>query len=190
MKDEREELLTVARRHFCDTGIKDKTLEEIASEAGVDIGRAIEFFPDKIVLVFTVIQHELLATIDEAMKTLPESGVEVQFKHLLKKRFEFFANHRDSSKQVMREVFFSTDGWRETYDTMLWRFSVGAVALLQAAKRRQEIRQDANETLGARALISYYVTGMLMILRGEVADSKSACDFTFPLIDSLVDSLR
>lgn len=190
MSDDREIFLEAARKRFQESGIDDVSLEEIAAEVALDMDVVLKHFPEKLALVFTLLLEELGKVAESTMQTLPETSIEAQFKHLLKGRFEFLYNHRSSSAKVIKEVFFSSEGWREAYDNMLWRFSVGAVALLQAAKRRGEIRSDADEQLAARAIVSYYLSGMLMVLRGDVNDPEGACDFTFPLLENLLKSLQ
>jgi len=190
MSDEREIILEAARKRFHDTGIDGVSLEEIAAETKLDIDFVHLHFPEKLALVFIILQEELIKVAEKTMATLPESQIDAQLKHQLEHRFTFFVDHQSSAAQVMREVFFSNEGWRETYDNMLWRFSIGVVALLQAAKRRGEIRQDVDETVAARAYVSYYLTGMMMICRGEVKTAEAICDFTFPLVDALVTSLK
>lgn len=190
MSGDRELFLDAARVHFHESGIDGVSLEDFAAEVALDMETVHKHFPEKLALTFTLIKEELYKIAEESMNTIPESPMEEQFKHLIKYRYEFFFEHRISASKVFKEVVVSGEGWRAEYDTMLWRFSVGAVALIQAAKRRGEIQGNADETLAARAIVSYYITGMFMILRGEVEDVQRACDFTFPLIDALSKSLR
>ena len=190
MRDGREEFLEAARRRFLESGMEGVSLSDIAAEIGMDIETVHQYFPEKLALIFIILKDELTLVAQKTMETLPASKIDDQLRHLLKYRFEFFVTHQHSSSQVMREVLFSNKGWGEIYDTMLWRFSIGIVALFQAAKRRGEVRSDADETLAGRAFVSYYLSGVLMILHGEISDTESICDFTFPLVDSLVDSLQ
>lgn len=190
MEDEREIILAAARKRFHEGGMKGVSLEEIASDVGVNTAVVFAHFPERLELIFTIFQEELVSVAQRAMETLPDKDIAVQLKHLLQLRLAFFSSHRQSASEVMCEVFFSREGWREAYDTMLWRLSIGVVALFQAAKRRGEIRQDADETLAGQAFVSYYLSGMLMVMHGDFADAKAACDFSYPLVDALVASLQ
>jgi len=190
MSGGREIFLDGARKRFRETGMAGVSLMDVASEIGMDIESVQHHFPDELSLVFALLLEGLGQVDKAAMKSLPQSHLDAQLKHLLKARFEFYVKHKYSSALVLREVMFSNDGWRETYESMLWRFSVEVVALFQAARRRGEIRQDVDEILVARAFVSYYITGILMGVRGEVFDAEGVCAFVFPLVDSLVDSLQ
>jgi AcrR family transcriptional regulator len=186
----REEFLNEARERFRESGMAGVNEMDIASEIGMDSETMQSHFPDRTSLVVAVLLEELGSVSKAAMKALPQSQLDLQLKHLLKARFGFYVQHKQSSALILREVIFSRAGWRETYENMLWRFSVEIVSLFHAAKRRGEIRQDVDEALAARALVSYYVTGVLMGVRGDAFDDEGVCAFVFPLVDCLVASLK
>jgi len=190
MDQKREHFLAIAKKHFCRTDFREFDFTAAAMDSGMTVAEIDELFPDKLEIFFTVVQRELFRVAEHAAETLPAAGLDAQVRHLLRLRFDFFAEYIGCIRPVIGEIMVSREGWREEYDTMMWRFSVSLAALIQAAMRRGEIRGDADERNAVRALVSYYVAGILMISRGEVKDGSSTCEFIFPLVTNLVNSLR
>jgi AcrR family transcriptional regulator len=189
MSSEREALLASAGAMFRESGLAGMTREAVARLAGVPPATARQVFPAREDLVRAVYEQALVGMAMDSFATLPESGLRDQLRYLLRVRYEFFASHRESSRQVLFGALSAGGGWRDPFEEQFWRFSVQVVALLQAARRQGEVRLDADDALAARAFVSYYLTGILLVLRDEKTTAQAACDFTFPLVDALLASL-
>lgn len=190
MAEQREALLKAACSRYHESGLAGLDLDMLADETGVDHRQAHELFPTSDALVRAVYERALIEMALESFASLPESGLRDQFKHLLLCRYEFVARHKTGSRHILLGAIGSDGGWRDPFEEQFWRFSIQVVALLQAAKRAGEIRASVDEAIAARAFISYYLTGLLMLLRNDKLDAPAVCDFTFPLVDALLTSLR
>jgi len=190
MADKREELLAAACEHFRISDLEGLTVEGLALRTGLSQEQAREWFPDREGLFRAVYERALVAMAAESFASLPESGIREQLEHLLRQRFRFLARHRQSSREILFGAISAGGGWRDPFEDQFWRFSVQVVALLEAAKRNGEIRADADHAVAARAFVSYYLTGILLVLRSQDTSADHACAFTFPLVAALLDSLR
>lgn len=189
MPNERETLLAVAGTLFQKSDLAGMTCEAVADLAGVSAEPARTIFPTHDDLVRAVYEHALVGMALDSFASLPEAGLPQKLKYLLRCRYQFFASHRESSRQVLFDALSAGGGWRDPFEDQFWRFSVQVVALLQESRRLGGMRLDMDEALAARAFVSYYLTGILLILRNEKTSAQDACDFTFPLVDALVSSL-
>lgn len=190
MAEQKEALLAAASSRFHESGLAGLELDSLIDETGVSREMAHELFPTRNDLIRAVYERTLVGMAQESFARLPATGLKEQLEYLLRCRYEFIARHRQSSRQVLLGAISEHGGWRDPFEDQFWRFSIQVVALLQAAKRAGEISHSADEALAARAYISYYLTGLLMILRNETLDANAACDFTFPLVDALLTPLR
>ncbi|MUM77631.1 hypothetical protein GKC30_08300 [Pseudodesulfovibrio sp. F-1] len=190
MADKRDELLDAACERFRASDLKGLHLESLARQVGLSPQQAREMFPDSDGLNRAVYERALIAMAAESVASLPGSGIGRQLEHLLRQRYGFLVDHRESSRDILFGVISAGGGWRDPFEDQFWRFSVQVVALLEAAKRNGEIRADADHVVAARAFVSYYLTGILLALRNDTTSADQACDFTFPLVSALLESLR
>lgn len=190
MAEQREALLAAASARFHESGLAGLEFDSLLEQTGVSRQNAQEHFPTRDDLIRAVYERALVGMAQDSFAKLPATGLREQLEYLLRCRYEFIARHKRSSRQVLLGALSADGGWRDPFEDQFWRFSIQVVALLQAAKRAGEISTTADEALVARAYLSYYLTGLLLILRSETLDANAACGFTFPLVGALLASLR
>lgn len=190
MAEQREALLEAASVRFQESGLAGLDLDSLLKETGANRQKAQEHFPTRDDLIRAVYERALVGMAQDSFAKLPAAGLQEQLEYLLRCRYEFIARHKQSSRQVLLGALSADGGWRDPFEDQFWRFSIQVVALLQAAKRAGDIIPTADEALVARAYLSYYLTGLLLILRSETLDANEACEFTFPLVNALLTPLR
>lgn len=189
MVDDRELMLTQGRHLFQRRELDGLDPAELARRCGLDGRTGQEIFPTREDLHFAVVEAELTAVSEQARVTMPEGDLGQRVKHLFRARIAFYDQHRIALRPLLKEVVFGENEWRARYETLLWRTSVQLVALVQEARRRGAVRVDVDETVVARALVAYFMTTVIMLLRDETLDATAAHGFMDPLVDTLVSSL-
>ncbi|ADU61045.1 MAG: TetR/AcrR family transcriptional regulator [Pseudodesulfovibrio sp.] len=190
MAEQREALLAAASARFQVSELAGLELDSLIDETGVSREKAQEFFPTRDDLIRAVYERVLVGMAQDSFAKLPATGLQEQLEYLLRCRYEFIARHKQSSRHVLLGAISEHGGWRDPFEDQFWRFSIQVVALLQGAKRAGKINATADEALAARAFVSFYLTGVLLLLRSEKIDANGACEFTFPLVNALLTPLR
>ena len=58
MRNDREEFLEAARRRFLESGMAGVSLSDIAAEIGMDIETVHQYFPEKLALIFIILDRK------------------------------------------------------------------------------------------------------------------------------------
>lgn len=190
MAETYEAVFEAARQSFRESGLAGLDPDVLAERHGFEAAAVRAHFPDRETLHFALAEAALSAVGEQARQTMPAQGLADRIKHLFAARIDFYNDNRVDVRPLIEDVIFGENEWRTRYENLLWRTSVQLVSLIQEAKRQGEVKPDTDETVAGRALVSYFMTTAIMILRDPSFDNQAARGFVFPMVDALVASLR
>ncbi len=105
--EKRARVAEAAAAVFREKGYAEAGMRTIAARAGVSVGTVFEFARDKRSLLLLVFGHNLELFTQRAVATLDRSAPLVdQLLHIYRERYRFFADDRNISLPLLREVSF------------------------------------------------------------------------------------
>ena len=194
----RHQIVEVARRLFDDRGFKRTTIRLVASEAGVGLGTILTHFPDKESLLIATLLDEM-----ENFQTLqwetmpPDAPLREQLVHLARAGFEAWLHRPALSRVMLREMLFKPGPARDHLQRLDQQAIQRLANHLEAAKKRGEVRADADTSLAARTAFSYYLSVVLFGLEGlesqqslETDGPTSKEEHHDAVLDAMVDEAQ
>lgn len=104
--ERRRRLREAARQVFLERGYDGATTREIAARADVAIGTLFVYAPEKRDLLFLIMNDDLDALVDEAVRTVsPDDRLIVQLMHFFRPVYEYFEDKREIGRYGIREIF-------------------------------------------------------------------------------------
>jgi AcrR family transcriptional regulator len=187
-KDEtRKIILERSRKLFNELGFDKTSTRAIATRAGVGVGTVFSHFPDKSSLLIAALLDDLTSTQVNAMKSMPkDANVCDRFLHLARFFYTYYSKRPDLSRTLLKELWFVKGEWGGKLTTQAFEFVLLVSNMLDQAKKRKEIRPEADTLLCARAFFSHYLIVLYEGLNSSEVDVKNMLDTLKRMLDQLL----
>jgi len=195
MNNETEEMrfgiLNAASTCFREAGVGKSRLRDIAARAGVEVNDITAMFQDKAMLSFAVQGHELERLKSDYLSNMPDASLSEVLKFIMRARCEFVEKNQKQTMYFFRNSFMGKQPWSTVLDQLVWKISIEFASLFEKAIRDGAIGKDTDVNIAVRALISFYLTGIVTQgLRAESFDADTVWGFIEPQVDLLMDGLK
>lgn len=142
-------------------GYDGTTTKQIAQAAGVAEGTIFHVAPSKEGLLVVVFEERLRGIAGPRLATLPKRGVAAQLAHFCEPLFDFFAEHPDLSRALLKGMQFPSDpvarARRDAHVADLMRV---LVAMFEKARDRGELAPGAKPEVCAHNVYAIYVDAL------------------------------
>jgi AcrR family transcriptional regulator len=166
-------IIAAARDLFGRHGIEATTLREVATAARVGAGTLFLYAHTKEDLLVLVFLAELQPVIDAGFRDLPEGDLLSRLLHSFAPIVEHHARNLRLSRPFLRDVQWVSDVHAPTITDFVTSWNQRVIGLIDAAKRRGEIRADVDSALLASCARQLF----LAQLRNWVSGRSSRADF-------------
>lgn len=155
-------ILGAARDLFQEKGFEETTMRAVADRAGVALGTIFNYVPDKGSLLIASMIRDLDELEEEITDTTPwdEPFVE-QVAFVFGAIYRFWERRPKLARYLMREAWFVSGPWGDEYKAQTEALVERGAAMLQLAKQRGELRQDADSVVLFRAIYAHYLYGVM-----------------------------
>lgn len=184
-------IVKIASECFSEKGIRRTTLSTIAQRSGVTVDELKSLFKSKSLLVLAV-QAEALQDVTQAyLADMPDATLGEAIKYIIRTRCEFVEKNPERTLLFFQNAFKAKQPWSQMLDQMIWKLSVEFAALIEKSIREGEIRRDVDINTVVRAVVSFYLTGMVVMgLRANRFDAEVVYKFIEPQVDTFLDGMR
>jgi len=190
-EDNRAAILEAASECFSEKGVRRTTLISIAQRAGVEIDELKALFKSKSLLVLAVQAEALQAVTQAYLADMPDASLGEAIKFIIRTRCEFVEENVERTLLFFQNAFKAKQPWSQMLDQMIWKLSVEFAALFEKSIRQGEIRRDVDINTAVRAVVSFYLTGMVVMgLRAERYDAEVVYKFIEPQVDTLLEGMK
>lgn len=165
-EETRQRVLEVARRHFEQHGFDEANLRAIAAEAKVSAATVLVHFVDKRELLHAALFDDLEATLERALRELPEGELGAQLQALTEAFFGYYLRRPKLSRTLLREALFADPPWAQRFAAQVGRVHARIAELYQRAAARGEVREDGDGALFAVAYFSFYYFALIAWVQG------------------------
>jgi len=186
-EETRKIILERSRELFNELGFDKTSTRAIATRAGVGVGTVFSHFPDKSSLLIAALLDDLTSTQANAMKSMPkDANVCDKFLHLARFFYTYYSKRPDLSRTLLKELWFVKGEWGGKLTTQAFEFVLLISNMLEQAKKREEIRPEADTLLCARAFFSHYLIVLYEGLNSSEVDVKSMLYTLEGMLDQLL----
>ncbi len=186
-EETRKIILESSRELFNDLGFDKTSTRAIATRAGVGVGTVFSHFPDKSSLLIAALLDDLTSTQANAMKSMPkDANVCDRFLHLARFFYTYYSKRPDLSRTLLKELWFVKGEWGGKLTTQAFEFVLLVSNMLDQAKKRKEIRPEADPLLCARAFFSHYLIVLYEGLNSSEVDVETMLDTLKRMLDQLL----
>ena len=186
-EETRKIILDSSRELFNELGFDKTSTRAIATRAGVGVGTVFSHFPDKSSLLIAALLDDLTSTQANAMKSMPkDANVCDRFLHLARFFYTYYSKRPDLSRTLLKELWFVKGEWGGKLTTQAFEFVLLVSNMLDQAKKRKEIRPEADTLLCARAFFSHYLIVLYEGLNSSEVDVKNMIDTLKRMLDQLL----
>lgn len=191
MEAVRAAVLKAASEIFADKGVKKSKMVDIADRAGVELDDLKGLFKNKNLIVLAV-QIEALQEVTRAyLDKMPDATLGEAIRYIIRIRCEFIEENAERTMIFFTNAFNGKQPWSQMLDQLIWKLSVEFAALFEKSVRQGEIRKDVDINTAVRAIVSFYLTGIVVMgLRAETFDAKSVSEFICSQVDMLLKELQ
>jgi AcrR family transcriptional regulator len=166
-------ILDVARNLFEEDGFDATTVRAVAERAGVALGTIFSHFPDKGALLIAAVLDDLAETDRQIMETMPpHAPIREQILHAAAAGFSYWCRRPGLSKTLLREMWFVRGPWGEERRRETEAFIGSVAGLLEDARRRGEIRTDADLAAVADEMYSFYLGRLIRAAAEDDLDAE------------------
>lgn len=189
-EETRKIILESSRELFNEQGFDKTSTRAIANRAGVGVGTVFSHFPDKSSLLIAVLLDDLTATQANAMKSMPKNAyVRDRFLHLARFFYTYYSKRPDLSRTLLKELWFVKGEWGDKLTTQAFEFVLLVSDMLEQAKKKKEIRPEADTLLCARAFFSHYLIVLYEGLNSPEVDVKNMLDTLEGMLNQLLSGV-
>jgi AcrR family transcriptional regulator len=186
-EETRKIILESSRKLFNELGFDKTSTRAIATRAGVGVGTVFSHFPDKSSLLIAVLLDDITSTQASATKSMPkDANVCDKFLHLARFFYTYYSKRPDLSRTLLKELWFVKGEWGEKLTTHAFEFVLLVSNMLEQAKKRKEIRPEADTLLCARAFFSHYLVVLYEGLNSPEVDVKAMLDTLKGMLNQLL----
>ena len=187
----RKAVIKVASKCFEEHGVKKTTMPTIAAQAGMDLKELKSLFKSKSLLTVGVQNYDLEKLKRKYIANMPNASLGEMVKFIMQSRCEFIEKHNEQTMLVFSKALLGREPWSKMLDSMLWQLSIEFAALFEKSVREGEIRKDVDIHTVVRALMSFYLTGIVIFgLRAGKFETAKVWNVIEPQIDLLLDGLK
>lgn len=170
-KDEtRRIILDAAYDLFEEKGYHATTMRKLAAHANVGLGTIFKHFPDKSSLMAAALAEDFEAVIDDAMDSMPDTGITSQLAHVTRCLYQFYAKRPLLAQTLCKETMFLSGTGGEVMeilaDSLLERIS----ELIGLAVDRGELSAELDIPDATMAFWAFYFTGAARGIKTEGFD--------------------
>ena len=182
-EDTRRHILKSAYHLFEKNGYDKTTMRQLANHSGVGLGTAFKHFPDKASLLIATFEGDIQSVIKEAFSSIPEANVHMQFEHVLRLLYGYYAKNRALSRVLVKEALFIEGQAGKAIHAQSMLFLEGIARLLQNAAERKEIIPIVDMQLAITGFWSSYLLGLTVGLRDEEFNVEQQVDTVAKLLE-------
>ena len=165
----RSRILEVARAHFERDGFEASSFRAIAEDAGVAVGTVALHFEDKKGLLHAALYDDLERAIELCLSRGTRGSLVKRLTDIMEPAYEYYARRPRLSRTLLESSLFAASPWKERFTGQVGRVHVRLVAVAEAARSRGEIASDADVTVFAAAVFSFYYMALIGWAQGQVA---------------------
>jgi len=174
---------------FEEKGYEKSTMRELASRAGVGLGTIFQHFSSKSMLLISIFDEEMRQVVENAIGSVPPSGLKDQLHHLVSHVFEFYARRVRLSRVLIKEIIFMEGEGTENLRKLEMEYLEKLTGIFKKAVDRGELRQSINVTDAVTAFWSYYTHSILEGLNSPTFDIGRQLGQMDRLIDQLLKGI-
>lgn len=187
----RDKILKTANKYFAEKGINRTTYAQISEGSGVGVSEIKKQFKDKNSIALAAQAHELEKLTKSYLTNMPDATPDATIKYILQARLEFVNNNQERTLLFFQEAFMGKEPWSSMLDDLIWKLSIEFSSIMGKGVRDGYIKKGIDINTAVRSLVSYYLTGLVVIgLRAKVFSSDAVWEFIEPQIDLLFDELK
>lgn len=154
-------ILRAAYECMAEVGYAKTTLRAVATRAGVGLGTIFKHVPDKPALLVAAYQEDLGAVVEQAMATLPRTGLIPQLEHLTSGIYDFYASNPLFARDLLKESLFLDGAAGVVLQAQLAGFLQVVAGLIARAIQSEALAPDTDPALGAQAYGAFYLGGLV-----------------------------
>jgi AcrR family transcriptional regulator len=169
----RQDVLAAALEVFREHGFDSASTADIAKRAGVSHGAIFTVAATKEKLAFAAFEQEVRGVGEQAFAKAfaSSSKLTTRVTDIFARLFDFYEQHQDIARVLLREMMFSSKPQGSTAnDRLLSDYLVGLRVLVQTAAARKQINPEADMEALASVLLGIYLVFLLARLNGVHPD--------------------
>lgn len=168
-EDKRRRLKEAAWELFQSQGFDKTTTKDIARRAGVASGTLFLYASDKADLLFLVLHDRLEVAVDEGLRSVDHQAPLIdQLIHVYSHFFAVYREAPDIARHFVKELPGASGPNAARVNGLTLSLLGQLGALVEAGKRRGEVREDTEAVLFANITFSLYFYALLSWLGGFV----------------------
>lgn len=171
-------------------GIRNSTWATIAKEAGIDEDVLRKKYKKKSLLMLAVQGYELGKLKQAYHKEMPDASLEDTVEFIMKTRLEFAEKYYDRTVFFFSQALAGHEPWSKTLTQMVMQLSLEFVTLFEKSIREGDLDKSVDTNIAVRALVSFYMTGLVIGLRNKDFSAESAWEFIGPQVSMFLNSLK
>lgn len=190
-KREKLERIERAGRHlFGKHGFHKTTTRAIAEAAEIGAGTLFVYFPEKLDLLMHLFQQDLSRLVNDQLDALPpDMPLADACLRVFEAVYDFYAADPELARTFVKEMMFVKLERQSALFTTTVRYVERLGQLIEAAKRRGEVRADVPAPLAAHQLFGLYYWGLVNWLSGLLTRPQLATQMRMS-IDLLMRGLK
>jgi AcrR family transcriptional regulator len=151
-REKQQRIREAARELFAERGYDAATMRQIAKRARVGLGTLFAYAEDKRDLIFLIVNEELSAILEEAIRTAPSSPAFVDsLIALYEPHYRYFSKNPELSRILLRELVFYSEGKQAAMFQRTRASFLAAIAnLVHNAQQDGRIRTQEDPDILAR----------------------------------------
>ena len=182
-------ILETAYQLFEEVGYEKATMRALAARAGVGIGTIFQHFKNKPALLVATFDEEMRPVVEDAVASIPHTGLKRQLRHLIRHVFEFYSRRARLSRVLLREIIFMEGDGADKIKQLEKEYIDTMAGIFAAAAERGEIKPSVNITDAVTAFWAYYSHTLLGALNAAVFDIDRQLEQMDRLVDQLLNGI-
>ncbi len=182
-------ILETAYTLFEEMGYEKATMRALAERAGVGIGTIFQHFQNKPALLMATFDEEMRPVVENAVATIPPTGLKDQLRHLVRHVFEFYARRVRLSRVLLKEIIFMEGDGAENIKQLEQEYIGKMGVIFEEAVKRGEIQSSTSYPDAVTAFWAFYTHTLLEGLNTPVFDIDRQLEQMDRLVDQLLDGI-
>ncbi|MCP4105504.1 MAG: TetR/AcrR family transcriptional regulator [Desulfobacteraceae bacterium] len=159
-------ILETARNMFDELGYEKTTLRKVAAKAGISHGAILKHFENKSDILACALYDVIKKQGEKAFDSVPENAtVQEQFLYIAEQLFRYYSLNPGLSSTLIKHNLFITGEWATKFDEQTGRFMDKLTDLIEQAKKRKEIKKNADSELITMSFFSHYIFVLIICLK-------------------------
>ncbi len=173
-----------AKSLFEEIGFEKTTIKKIAARVGISPGGIFKHFENKSALLAATLHNDLEEVQQKAFDLIPEDGtIQNQFLSIAKQFFRYYSIRPNLSKILVEHSLFVEGEWGKKFDSQSMQLVNKIIDLIEKAKERGTVKQDADSESLATALFSHYLFVLILCVKETEIDFDRALELLSPLVE-------